>query len=157
MKDGSVAWKFLLNKGPIKARNPVFEFNGWDDRSSSVLPAGDVVYVGSADKNMYALDAASGKKIWAFTSQGKIRSSPSIQGKNLLFGTYSGVMHNVNALTGKEIWRLDLESLVEKPSARIAINSTPTIYNDMVFIGSRNTRLHALDLHTGKPSGFILM
>jgi len=35
---------------------------------SSPAVVGGVVYVGSDDKNVYALDAANGAKIWSFTT-----------------------------------------------------------------------------------------
>jgi len=45
---------------------------------SSPAVANGVVYVGSEDFNVYALDASTGAKLWSFATGGKVFSSPAV-------------------------------------------------------------------------------
>ena len=45
---------------------------------SSAAVANGVVYVGSYDGNVYALNAATGVKLWSFLTGGKVFSSPAV-------------------------------------------------------------------------------
>src|SRR3984957_10430023 len=45
---------------------------------SSAAVANGVVYVGSYDGNVYALDAATGVKLWSFATGGEVFSSPAV-------------------------------------------------------------------------------
>jgi outer membrane protein assembly factor BamB len=56
-----VRWKF-------KTRGRVY---------SSPAVAGGVVFVGSTDGNLYAIDAATGAERWKFATQGRVVSSPA--------------------------------------------------------------------------------
>ena len=47
---------------------------------SSPAVAGGVVFVGSTDGNVYAIDAATGAQRWKFATQGRVVSSPAVQG-----------------------------------------------------------------------------
>ena len=45
---------------------------------SSPAVANGVVYVGSADHNVYALNAGTGAKLWSYTAGGVSDSSPAV-------------------------------------------------------------------------------
>jgi outer membrane protein assembly factor BamB len=45
---------------------------------SSPAVANGVVYVGSYDNNVYALDASTGAKLWSYTTGNAIGSSPTV-------------------------------------------------------------------------------
>src|ERR1700704_2130316 len=45
---------------------------------SSPAVADGVVFVGSADGNLYAVDAAAGTQKWKFTTRGRVVSSPAV-------------------------------------------------------------------------------
>ncbi len=49
-----------------------------DAIDSSPVVDGGVVYVGSRDHNLYALDARTGKKLWNYTTGGAIYSTPAV-------------------------------------------------------------------------------
>src|SRR5262249_16377623 len=46
--------------------------------STSPVVANGIVYVGSWDRSLYALDARSGKQLWSFATGGGISSSPAV-------------------------------------------------------------------------------
>ncbi|MFC0181975.1 PQQ-binding-like beta-propeller repeat protein [Pseudarcicella hirudinis] len=53
-----------------------------DGDFSSPALVNDMLFVGSIDFKLYALDAGTGAQIWSFTSGGTIYSSPCVLGKN---------------------------------------------------------------------------
>src|SRR5687767_10691564 len=60
----AIHWKFKTNK-------PLF---------SSPIISENVVFVGSLDSTLYAVDLATGKGKWKFKTGGQIRSTVSVQG-----------------------------------------------------------------------------
>ncbi|WP_372509201.1 outer membrane protein assembly factor BamB family protein [Actinomadura madurae] len=60
-------------------------------------PPGDRVYVGCADRNVYALDAADGHTVWTYPADVTVRTSaPVAIGGSVFIGTAGGY---VRALT----------------------------------------------------------
>ena len=45
---------------------------------SSPAVANGMVYVGSEDNNVYALNATTGAKLWSYTTGGEVLSSPAV-------------------------------------------------------------------------------
>lgn len=65
---------------------------------SSPTIAGHVVYIGSSDGHLYALDIKTGKRLWAHDFGVPVLSTPAISGNMLFVGTYDGQLY---ALQGK--------------------------------------------------------
>lgn len=66
----------------------------------------DVVYVGSRDNNLYAVDAFTGQKKWHFPTGGEVWSSPTVVNDVVYVGSGSGDknLYAVDAGTGKKKW-----------------------------------------------------
>jgi outer membrane protein assembly factor BamB/tetratricopeptide (TPR) repeat protein len=62
--------------------------------SAPVVAAG-VIYVGSDDGRMYAVDAETGKALWSWQTGGRVRSSPAIADGAVFFGSYDGRIYAV--------------------------------------------------------------
>ena len=58
---------------------------------SSPAVANDMVYVGSTDHNLYAIDQETGTQKWKFESKARITSSPAVFGGRVFFGSYDGM------------------------------------------------------------------
>src|SRR5688572_10690391 len=61
--------------------------------------AGGVVYVGSLDKHLYALDLATGKQKWK-VKLGPFKASPSVKGDRVYIGDLDGKFYCVAAADG---------------------------------------------------------
>jgi outer membrane protein assembly factor BamB len=52
--------------------------------------ANGVVYVGSDDHNLYALNAATGAKLWSYTTGNFVSSSPTVDNGVVYVGSQDG-------------------------------------------------------------------
>lgn len=78
------------------------------DKVFHVVSAGEDVYYGSsADDQVYALDAATGKTRWSFFAEAPVRFAPTLVGERLYFGADDGRVYCVARADGKQIWRRD--------------------------------------------------
>jgi outer membrane protein assembly factor BamB len=61
--------------------------NGFHINSSPAIVNG-VVYIGSSDDNVYALDARTGAKLWNYTTGRAVRSSPAVANGVVYIGSW---------------------------------------------------------------------
>ncbi|HET8521912.1 MAG TPA: PQQ-binding-like beta-propeller repeat protein, partial [Thermomicrobiales bacterium] len=108
---------------------------------SSPAVVDGVVYVGSLNSEVYALDGYSGPPRWTFKTAGQIFSSPAVANGLVYIGSNDGVFYAINAETGKERWRFSAEN---------AISSSPAVVNGAVYFGSDDGNLYALDAASGQ-------
>ena len=137
---GSLVWKFDTNGGAVPRELPNVTSNLYDTVASSPLISGGIVYIGSADKRLYALDARSGHELWRFETQGMVRSTPAVDSGRLFFGSRDHFLYALDAATGKLLWKHDtLREIV----------SSPLVANGTVYVGSRSSNLFAFEAATG--------
>ena len=123
---------------------------------SSPVAAAGVIYFGSDDDHLYAVDAKSGQEKWKFKTGDDVRSSAAIAGGIVYFGSYDGYLYAVDAKSGQEKWKFNMLSdlpLLELPRAQYDdYTSSPAVINGLVYVGSRNPRacLYAIDAETGQ-------
>lgn len=101
----------------------------------------NILYVGSNDKHLYALDASSGYSSWRFRTRGPVISTPVIHKRLIIFGSADNNVYAVEASSGREKWHFS----TEKPFV-----SSPVIHKDRVYIGGTDSYLYCLDVKTGK-------
>ena len=58
---------------------------------SSPAVANGVVYVGSADGTLYALNASTGARLWGYSARGQLISSPAVANGVVYIGTDDGI------------------------------------------------------------------
>lgn len=78
---------------------------------SSPTVADGVVYVGSGDDNLYALNAATGSQIWSYNTSAYVESSPAIVNSVVYVGSYDGDVYALNAATGAFSWSYNIARL----------------------------------------------
>ena len=73
---------------------------------SSPAVVDGVVYIGSLDDNLYALNAANGDKLWDYNTKGGIYSSPAVaNGIVYIDSTFEGNVYALNATNGAKLWK----------------------------------------------------
>ena len=111
-------------------------------------PAGARIFVGSENGNLYALDAASGRKVWTYSDREAIKGSPAVfttpLGPRVVFGSKYGRVRCLDALSGLEVWRYNTGHWVDSSPAVARVGD-----RDLVLVGSYSTMLYALDALAG--------
>jgi outer membrane protein assembly factor BamB len=63
-----------------------------------------MVYFGSHDDKVYALDAETGALIWWYTTESNVWPSPAVAGGIVYTGDYASNVYALDAETGALIW-----------------------------------------------------
>ena len=73
---------------------------------SSVVVADGKLFIASVDAHsVHALDAESGKRLWSYTTGGRVDSPPTIWKGSVLFGSADGWVYCLRASDGALAWR----------------------------------------------------
>jgi outer membrane protein assembly factor BamB len=130
-------WNFTTN-GPV---------------TSSPAVAGGIVYVGSADGNVYALNASAvsmskkARLIWNYTTGGWVESSPAVAGGIVYVGSADG---NVYALKASAVSMSKKARLIWNYTTGGWVESSPAVAaNGIVYVGSDDGYVYALNASTG--------
>jgi len=122
----------------LPATGPPYEY---DYLQSSPVYADGMVFVGSPDGQLYAIDAEVGEVRWRFRTAGKVRSTPVVHDGTVYFGSWDGHVYAVDTTSGKAKWHYDTGGIVQ---------GSPTISQGRLYVGSRAASLFALDINTGR-------
>ena len=99
-----------------------------------------VVYVGSKDNSMYAIDAQTGKEIWSRNVGSDVDGAATLSedGNIIYFGTSSEGFIALNTENGSERWDYN-------PIEGRSFDVQPTVYEDTVIAPSDDGRIYAFD------------
>jgi eukaryotic-like serine/threonine-protein kinase len=113
-------------------------------------PAPDaIVYFGSSNNKLYAVNANTGALIWNYTSTASfVYSSPTYQNGVLFVGGIDNYVYAFNATNGSVIWK--------KLIATTGIESDAVVANGTIYVGTNDDRLFALDAATGNEKWSFL-
>lgn len=118
--------------------------------------AGQVIFVGSLDGVIYALEASSGTPRWAHKVGQGIRGKPTLASRShtsrgtsslidqvLVVGSRNGMVFGFDANTGEAVWQqpFDAGERVLAPLAAL---------NNVVFVSNTDYDLFAIDASTGQ-------
>jgi uncharacterized repeat protein (TIGR01451 family) len=110
--------------------------------TSSPAVVNGVVYVGSDDNNVYALDANTGAKLWSYATGDRVDSSPVVTNGVVYVGSSDHNVYALNANTGALLWR--------HSTGGGEVRSSPAVANGVVYVGAfENYTLYALNASTG--------
>jgi eukaryotic-like serine/threonine-protein kinase len=113
--------------------------------------AGDLLYFGGEDGNLYAVERETGAEKWRFATEGPVRSSPAVVGGLVYFQSNDGFVYALNALTGKQKWKADTGlPLPNRFLDYDYLSSSPAISDGVLYIGGADGNLYALNSRTGK-------
>jgi outer membrane protein assembly factor BamB len=113
--DGEHAWVSRRN-GPKRSgitaeQGPASVTKVWDapmtDLATSLASSNGLVYVGTLDHKLLALDAATGEKKWQYIAESEIRIAPFLSEGRIYVSDDNGWAHCVRASDGALIWKFD--------------------------------------------------
>ena len=70
----------LRRHGPRALRGVKWKFPTGGRVVASAVARDAIVYFGSDDGNLYAVDAATGRQVWKFATAGPVSSTPAVDG-----------------------------------------------------------------------------
>ncbi|HKU27524.1 MAG TPA: PQQ-binding-like beta-propeller repeat protein [Candidatus Sulfotelmatobacter sp.] len=130
----------------------------------SPVVSGHVVYVGSTDGNVYAIDENSGGQKWKYAVKSRVPSTPTVQAGIVYFTAYDGNLYAVDAAGGALKWKFRTEGERRfagkhlhgtQPAAEVMPDpfdcylSSPVIANGAVYFGSGDGNVYAVDAASG--------
>jgi outer membrane protein assembly factor BamB len=130
----------LRTSGGIFAVKPVWVFACEDEIRNTPLYHNDIVYIGSYDRNLYALDANSGRMIWKSPTEAGITTKPAIFEHSIFVGSEDHNLYALSDRTGAVDW---------KYTTGDAIRSSPRINNKVIYVGSDDGCMHAISATSG--------
>jgi outer membrane protein assembly factor BamB len=118
--------------------------NGTGEESSPVIANG-VLYIGSEDMNLHALNAKTGAPIWTGATGGVITSSAAVGNGLVYIASADGKLYAFKAAgcgsaTCAPVWTATTGG---------AINSTAVVTKTTVYVGSTDNTLYAFNATTG--------
>ncbi len=164
--------------GPVgdEAPRPRRSANGFAPSTVTPLVINGMMYLTTPYSRVVAIDAATGKELWAFTLPGG--GGPSTRGveywagdkrtgAQIVFGSGDGRLFSVDAKNGKSnlafgdngIVNLNTEEIMRGLPGRNGLTSPPIVYKNFVITGGTTQEnppkgpagdVRAWDMHTGK-------
>jgi eukaryotic-like serine/threonine-protein kinase len=130
-----------LNANTVSRLVKKWTFHTGNRVYSSPKVVDGVVYVGSSDKNMYAIDARSGQKKWTFLTDGAVSSSPEVVDGVVYVGSDDKNVYALDAQSGRKKWAFPTGGNV---------SSSPKVVNGIVYVGSGDKNMYAIDAQSGQ-------
>jgi len=156
--------------GPATLKGVKWRFQTGGPVVSSPVLADGVLYIGSDDANVYALDPSSGALKWKFATAAKgqpgapVRSTPAVADGAVFFGCYDGNFYAVDAATGALRWKFAMPGEHKFTVAGVhgylpkgqpmpdfwdIYQSSPVVAGGLVYFGCGDGALYALETATG--------
>lgn len=133
---GKLKWVFEPGKDIPLRGDP----RAWDYFLSSPTIDDGVLFFGSGDGHIYAVDQTTGAVKWKYLTGARVRTTPAVSGGTVFAGSFDGAMYALDRATGNLKW---------KHQTGAPVQSSPSIAGDVVLFGSRDMKFRAVDARTG--------
>jgi len=151
--------------GPRQFHHVKWRFATGDRVVSSPVWSDGVLFFGSDDGNVYAVDAASGRQVWQFVTGGPVPSTPAVAGGVVFVNSYDGRFYAIDEKSGRLKWkfrtggerRFEAKGIhgMQPKNQTIAdpydvYLSSPVVAAGAVYFGSGDGNVYALNAATGE-------
>jgi outer membrane protein assembly factor BamB len=138
--DGTLRWRCPLHNEALAGKpapdNPTF-----NRRTATPLVIEGTVYCGSSDGGLYALDAATGRKLWRHEAKSPVFSGITpVDADILAFGCMDGSVVQLNRRTRQETGRMQTGG---------GVVTTPLFTAGRAIVGSRDYTLYGFNAADG--------
>ncbi|NIG55545.1 PQQ-binding-like beta-propeller repeat protein [Chitinophaga sp. Cy-1792] len=117
---------------------------------SSPATDGKLVFFGSSDSSIYAVDKTNGKLVWQHKTAGPVHAGLTYYNGQVFAGSWDRNIYALNSQTGKVNWSFASKVDTIYHGVLQGIQATPLVYNNTLYIGTRDANLYALDVSDGK-------
>jgi eukaryotic-like serine/threonine-protein kinase len=152
---------FAQNSSPLQNRvintnydlvydNKAWAFNAGAPVRSTPLIKNDIIYFGTASGNFFAINKKNATIKWKFHSEFAIHSSASEANGKIFFSDNKQTVYALDERSGKLAWKFDMGKKIEYPWRFDYYYSSPTLFENDLFIGGDDGYLYRLNQSTGK-------
>lgn len=120
-----VKWRFV---------DPDRQFPFYSSAALAVSGVGGTMVLGGRDKNIRAINMATGKQRWSVPTRARVESSPAIIGTRVIVGSSDGKLYVLDLASGKKLWEFE---------AGAPFTASPSVADGRVIIGDGDGRLYA--------------
>lgn len=113
--------------------------------TSSPVLSGGLVYFGSDDQKLHAVDAATGVGKWSFETQDFIEAPPFVAFGKVFIGSNDTHLYALDAATGELRWKKATGDKILASANAVELAAGPAI-----VIGSYDASLYCFDAKTGE-------
>jgi len=139
---GNISRTGIFNTDGVRTyTEDVLTFKTGGNILSSPTLSNNLIFFGSADKNLYAYDTKNDKVLWTYKAGAEIYSSPAVDSGVVYIGSDDGYLHAINAETGTSVWKFKSDKW---------INSSPVVSEGVVYVGSWDKNIYAINAKDGK-------
>jgi len=124
-----------------------WQFKTGDDIKSSPVIQNGLVYIGSDDGKVYALDLTNGKPKWTFPTEHAFEAPPLVIDQTVFIGALNGVLYALDAQSGQLKWQYQTESKITGSANWVDLGKDKQKY---IVLGSYDNQLHCVDAQSGK-------
>jgi outer membrane protein assembly factor BamB len=128
-------------QSPLKL---AWSFKTGDEIKSSPVISNGLIFIGSMDGFLYALDF-NGKVRWKFKAESSIESSPIVFRKTVIFSSSSGLVYALDETSGKQKWKYRTEGQIMGSANWLSDGN-----GIQILIPSYDFCLYSLKFETGK-------
>ena len=129
---------YSTSTAPLKNQTLWTYTTGGDVNDPAVVDG--VVYVGSYDDHVYALNAKNGDLIWNYTTGGYVDTSPTVSNGVVFVNSDDNKTYALNAANGALIWSY---------TTKRRLDSSPAVAGGEVFTCSADHNVYALNAANG--------
>ncbi len=122
-----------------------FKTNG-EVRSSPVIEDG-LVYVGSSDANVYAIDLRNGQQVWAYQTADAVEATPCVVGGSVFVGSSDNFLYALDAKDGSLKWKYETEGEILGATNWTHSSNSEQI---LILVGSYDNKLYCVDSADGE-------
>ena len=120
---------------------PLWRFRTGGSVDSSPTVVDGMVYIGSRDSFLYALNEADGEMLWRYKTDARVSTTAEVADGVVYFGSADGHLYALDAASGELLWR---------KLTGLEVYSSPAVTKGTVYFGSADGYLYALDIADGK-------
>jgi len=131
-------WKF---GGQGDKKYPLYSFA--DYFQSSPLVDGEMVYFGSGDSYIYAVDKRAGSLRWKFKTGDIVHASPAADSSRVYVGSFDGYFYALKKNTGELLWKF--KSVGQHFFPKGEMQGSPLVHGHKIFVGSRDYNIYSLN------------
>ncbi len=114
---------------------------GGEVKSSPAIDEG-LVFIGSSDGNVYAIDLKNGNQVWAYKTGGAVEATACVVKDLVFIGSSDGFLYALDKRAGQLQWKYETEGEILGSANWLRSDDGEEL---LVIVGSYDSRLYCLN------------